>query len=507
MPPDQLPEGPATPAPEPAKGRFAGIPYRWVAMGVCVFGTFMVVLDTTVVNLALPSLQREFDTIEGIEWVVTAYLAAVGVTQMCSGWIADRFGRKQAFIGALAIFTVASVLCAVSVTLPMLVVTRILQGIGGGLLAPVAMAMIYELFEPEERGRAIGYYGIAVMAAPALGPVLGGGLVTSVGWRWLFLINVPVGLVGIPLAIRLLEDTGFRERRRFDRTGLGLGGVGVAAVLIGLALGTQWSWVDPSVLVTLAVGAMLVVAFVRHGLRTDNPLVELRLFAQPVFTVGMIAVALMTVAQFTRLIYIPLELATVRGISEFEIGLLMLPSAIGMAVTLPMGGRLADRIGAKLPVAIGAAIMFPAYVAMSQLTIDTPLPLISAILFVGGVGGGLAVMPPNILAMNAVRASQISQATALSNVNRQLTAAIGTAVLASIFAATRTDAPAGTLSPGEALAPYETIFLVGAGFLAVVVFVAIRFLPGRETALALQAERRAEQDGRLDAASPLVEVA
>ncbi|MEZ5350307.1 MAG: MFS transporter [Microthrixaceae bacterium] len=177
-------------------------------MGVVLFGTFMVVLDTTVVNLGLPSLQRDFDTIDGVEWVVTAYLAAVGVAQMASGWTADRFGRKRALVSALVLFTVGSIL-AVSPTLELLVAARIIQGVGGGILMPVAMALIYELFGPEERGRAMGLFGIAVMAAPAIGPVLGGGLVESVGWRWLFLINVPIGIVGVPLAVKVLRDTGF----------------------------------------------------------------------------------------------------------------------------------------------------------------------------------------------------------------------------------------------------------------------------------------------------------
>ena len=181
-------------------GSIAGIPYRWVAMGVVLFGTFMVVLDTTVVNLGLPALQEDFGTVEGIEWVVTAYLASVGVAQMLSGWSADRFGRKAMFMFSLALFTGASVLCALAPGLGVLIVARVLQGIAGGLMMPVAMAMIYELFEPHERGKALGYFGIAVMAAPAIGPVLGGSLVSSLSWRWLFLINVPIGVVGFHAA-------------------------------------------------------------------------------------------------------------------------------------------------------------------------------------------------------------------------------------------------------------------------------------------------------------------
>lgn len=479
-------------------GSIAGVPYRWVAMGVVLFGTFMVVLDTTVVNLGLPALQREFDTIEGIEWVVTAYLAAVGVTQMSAGWVADRFGRKASFTFALVLFTVASVLCASSVSLGMLVAARVLQGAGGGLLMPVAMAMIYELFEPEERGRALGYFGIAVMAAPAVGPVLGGGLIASAGWRWLFLINLPIGLVGLPIALRLLRDTGFREKRPFDTSGLALTGSGLALLLIGVARASQRGWGQPATVAMLATSAVLLILFVRHVLRTSTPLVDLRIFANPVFAVGMVTVGLMAVAQYTRLVYIPLELGTLRGFSELRIGLVMLPSAIGIAITMPIGGRLADRVGARLPATIGIAVLAASFVGLVLLTTTTPLWLVSAVLFVGGLGSGLAMMAPNILAMNSVRAREVSQASGLSSVSRQVSAAIGTAVIASIFAAARIGGDPTDLTADEALQPYRTVFLVGLGILVVVLVVAQR-LPGREKAMQLQAERRAEREALAEA--------
>ncbi len=474
-------------------GSIAGIPYRWVAMGVMLFGTFMVVLDTTVVNLGLPAMQREFDTIEGIEWVVTAYLAAVGVTQMCTGWIADRMGRKAAFILALVVFTTASVLCAASVSLGMLIAARVLKGIGGGMLMPVAMAMIYELFDPEERGRALGYFGIAVMAAPAIGPVLGGGLVESAGWRALFLINVPIGVVGVPVAVRFLRDTGFRESRRFDSTGLALSGVGLALLLIGVAQGSKVGWGDPVVVAMLVTSVVLLTVFVRHSLTTENPLVELQMFANPVFAVGMITVGLMAVAQFSRLIYIPLQLGTVRGVSELSIGLVMLPSALGIAVTMPIGGRLADRVGARIPVTVGVAVLAASFLGLAAFTPTTPLWVISLALFAGGLGSGLAMMAPNILAMNAIQARQISQATGLSSVARQVSAAVGTAMLVSIFAATRPAGDPGSIAADAALTPYRTVFLVAFAILVVVLVVAQR-LPGKTKALALQAERRAERD-------------
>jgi EmrB/QacA subfamily drug resistance transporter len=476
-----------------ADGSVAGVPYRWVAMGVVLFGTFMVVLDTTVVNLGLPSLQRDFDTVEGIEWVVTAYLASVGVSQMVSGWMADRFGRKSMFIWSMVLFTLASAMCAAAPTLGVLIAARIVQGVGGGMMMPVAMAMIYELFAPHERGKALGYFGIAIMAAPAIGPVLGGGLVSSVGWRWLFLINIPIGVVGVPVAVRLLRETGYRERRRLDREGVLLSGVGLALLLIGVSKGHSWGWSSLSVLAMIAGGAALLAVFTRRTLRIPDPLIEMRILSNPVFAIGMVSISLMTVAQYTRLVYIPLELGTVRSISEFRIGLTMLPSALGVAITMPIGGRLADRIGARIPVTIGASVLGASFVALASISATTSLPVIGSILFVGGLGTGLAMMAPNIMAMNAVESRKVSQASALSQTTRQVAAAIGVSIVASIFATTRPDGEPGTLPAGEALGPYRTVFLLAAFILAVAV-VGAQFLPGKTRALQLQADRVADLD-------------
>ncbi len=459
-------------------------------MGVVLVGAFMVVLDTTVVNLGLPSMQEEFATVEGIEWVVTAYLAAVGVAQMGSGWVADRFGRKRAFTGALAIFTAASVACAAAPTLPALVAARIVQGLGGGLLMPVAMAMIYELFEPEERGRALSYFGIAVMAAPAIGPVLGGSLVSSLSWRWLFLINVPIGLVGIPVALRLLRDAGGATAGALDRRGLALSAVGLSALLAGFDLGGRDGWLDPLTLALLGAGAVALAVFVRHALTTPEPLVDLRILAHPVFAVGMVTVGLVSVAQYARLVYVPLELGTARGVAAFHIGLVMLPSAVGVAAAMPVGGRLVDRVGARLPVTAGVLVLLGSFWALAGLTLTTPLWAVAAILFVGGLGSGLCVMAPNVVAMNAVARPKVAQASGLSSLSRRLGAAIGTAVLAALFAGAHPEATAG--GPG-ALGSYRLVFEVGVGLLAVAAVVA-QLLPGKAGALALQEERRRELD-------------
>jgi EmrB/QacA subfamily drug resistance transporter len=481
-----------SPAPN-GDGSVGRVSYRWVAMGVCLVGTFMVVLDTTIVNLALPSLQREYHTIDGVEWVITAYLAAVGVSQMGSSWFADRFGRKRSFVVTLAVFTVGSAMCAASPTLPLLVFSRIVQGVGGGMLIPITMAMIYELFEPEERGRALGIWGVAVMAAPAIGPVLGGTVITEIGWRWLFLVNVPIGIIGVPLAIRLLRETGGGERRRLDTAGLVGAGSAIVLLLIGLAQGGTDGFGSASALIPLAASVIVSIGFVRHTLNSKSPIVDLRILTHPVFARAMIVLVILSVAQFARLVYIPLELGTTRHITAFTIGLVMLPQAIGIAIMMPIGGRLADRIGARLPAVVGIAVFAASFFALSNLSPATSLPYVAGCLFVGGLGTGLSMMPPNIMAMNSVPTPKVSQATALSQVSRQLAAAVGTAVLAAVLTILR---PEGNLrAPGTVAAAvdaYDTIFMIVAVMLVIATLLAFR-LPGKEGALALQAERKRER--------------
>jgi EmrB/QacA subfamily drug resistance transporter len=469
------------------------VSYRWVAMSVFLLGTFMVVLDTTIVNLALPSLQRDFHTIDGVEWVVTSYLAAVGVAQMASSWAADKIGRKRSFVLTLAVFTVGSILCAAAPNLPLLVLARVIQGAGGGAMIPITMAMIYELFEPEERGQAIGIWGVAVMAAPAVGPVLGGTVVSEIGWRWLFLINVPIALVGLPLAVRLLRETPGGEPRRLDGAGLVGAGTGIVLLLLGLAEGGTAGFGSATASVPLVVAVLVIAWFIVHSLRVDAPVIDLRILTHPVFARAIVVLVILFAANLARLVYIPLELGTTRHISALTIGLVLLPQALGTAITMPISGRLTDRIGARVPVVVGCAVMVGSFWPLANLSPDSPLELIAMWLFLGGLGAGMAMMPPNVVAMNSVAAPKVSQATAISQVLRQLSAAVGTAILAAIFASTR---PQGNLrGPGNvhaAVHAYNILFFVV--FVSTVVACACSFrLPGKQQALDLQAERRDER--------------
>jgi DHA2 family multidrug resistance protein len=466
--------------------------YRWVAMGIVLVGTFMVILDTSIVNVALPKIGADFGTISGVEWIVTAYLLAVGVAQMATGWLADRIGRKATFLGSLVLFTASSALCALAPNLALLNGFRILQGIGGGALMPVAMAMIFDLFEPRERGTALGIWGIAAMAAPAIGPVLGGWLVTVSSWRTLFTINVPIGVVGTILGVRLLRDVGFREHRPFDLRGLWYSGIGLVLLLLALQESTTWGWSSARFLSVFAVGLVLVAAYVLHALRVRHPLVDVRMFRIGAFTISMAVIWMLTIAQFTRLVFMPLQLETLRGLSALKVGVVLTPSALGIAATMPIGGRMADRVGVRLPVVIGLAVLAASFWPLAHLGLHTPLWIIGVWLFVGGLGAGLSMMPNTVAGMNSVPGRLVSQAASVRSLQRQIAGALGTAILAAILAAQIDPNHVTSLAARvHGQAAYNDLFLI-AMFLLAGCFVVALFLPDKARTLALQEERRRE---------------
>jgi multidrug resistance protein len=235
--------------------------YRWIALGIVVIGTFMVILDTTIVTVALDPIGKDLGSVNGVEWIITAYLLAVGIVQPATGWLADRIGRKPVFLGAMVLFASGSLACAVSPSLGMVIFFRVIQGLGGGAMVPVGMAIIYEVFPSDRRGTAMGVWGIAAMAGPAIGPALGGWLVTAFDWRWLFLINVPIGAIGTVLGIRLLKSFGYREHRPLDWTGAVVATLGVTAVLLALSEGAAWGWGSARTVGLAAAGVVLLAVF------------------------------------------------------------------------------------------------------------------------------------------------------------------------------------------------------------------------------------------------------
>ncbi len=442
----------------------------WIALVVVLGATIMVALDTTIVNVALDQIGVQLGSRRGVEWVVSAYLLAVCATQPASGWVANRLGAKRTLLGALTVFTAASALCAASPNLGFLIAARVLQGLGGGALMPVGMALVFRVFPRERHGRAISIWGMAAMAAPTIGPTLGGWLVTSVSWHWLFLINVPIGLITLLAGYRVLPEVGERVRERFDLAGLLLGSGGLTLFVLGLSEANRWGWGSPATLGCIATGLISLTAFVVRELRTAQPLIELRMFSDRTFTLAISALLFVYIAHFGRLVFVPLQLEGLHHTSAFTVGLLFLPAGIAGAVAMGLGGRLVDRLGPRRPIMVGCMVMGAAAIGFATLRLDTPLWLVTAYLAVNSFGMGLLTAPAMVAGISALPAHLLSQGTAVRSLLGQVAGALSVAVLGAVVAGR-----AGTTPTAQAMqSAYNTAFAVAAAGVGVSLLLASR---------------------------------
>jgi EmrB/QacA subfamily drug resistance transporter len=468
----------------------------WVAMGAILFGTFMVSLDQTIVTIALPRIGAEVHDLDRVDLVMTAYLLALGVVQPTTGWLADRFGRKHIFLASLAIFTLGSLLSGLAADLPQLVLARILQGLGGGAIFPVGMAMIYEQVPPRRRGIAMGFWSLALAGAPTVGPTLGGIIVSTLGWRWLFFVNIPIGIVGFIVGVRVLHFAGFREKRRFDMVGFGLVTVGLASALYAVEEANNVGWTSAQTLILGGLGIVLLVWFTIHELREPEPLIDLRMFAIPVYSAAMLLVGGMICVNLARLFFLPLELVTVRGLSEIEVGLILTPAAVAGAIAAPLGGILADRVGPRLPVIGGLLIMGIGSIFLANLSLDTPIVMVAAFVGIQGVGNGLALTPNQVAGMSALPQRLLARGTAIRSTTRQVAGSFSIALLTAYLAA-----QVGVISPPATAEAAQTdqsavnsVFAVLAVLGVLCLLLAYRYVPHGDEMRRNVSERSTEHE-------------
>ncbi len=299
-----------------------------------ILGTFMVILDNTVVNVALPTLGRVLNSDLGLlQWVITAYMLAQAAVIPLSGWVSDRFGAKRVYLISLVLFTVGSVLCGLAMNAEMLIVTRVLQGLGGGMLMPIGMAVLYRLTPPERRGAILGLFGLPIMVAPALGPLLSGYLLEFADWRLIFLINVPVGILALIVGLRALPSIpAGRVVGALDSLGIVLGPLAFASLSFGVSQSTNAGWTAPSTLAGIGVGLVALVLFIWRELSIGDPVLELRVFRGRDFSLGIVTQWAAFAAMFGTFFLIPVFLQQVRGYGAFETGLYTLPIAVASAI-------------------------------------------------------------------------------------------------------------------------------------------------------------------------------
>jgi EmrB/QacA subfamily drug resistance transporter len=398
---------------------------------VTLIGMFMSILDSSIVNVAISTMMNVFNTdTAGIEWVSTAYMLAMGMIVPMSGWLGEKLGLKELYIWCLVVFTVGSLACAMAWNLESMIVARILQALGGGLMQPTVMAMIYRLVPREKMGSAMGIFGMSLFVAPAVGPTLGGWLVEYIDWRWIFTINLPVGAIGIVLALFFIPEFKHAGKvGKFDIPGAITAGLGLAGLLYVLSEGNTWGWISEATILCLAASLSLLVLFVAIELTTDEPLLELRVFLNRNFALANIIVTITTIGMFSGLFYIPLFLQSIRGLGAMETGLLMLPGALITGLMMPVSGRLYDRFGPKVIMVVGLCLMAGMTWAFGTITLDTSLATIIIWNTFRGMSMGLSMMPAQTAAMADMPMALVSRASAVTSIVRNVAASFGIAIM------------------------------------------------------------------------------
>jgi EmrB/QacA subfamily drug resistance transporter len=407
-----------------------------VVAGVAILGLIMAVLDTTIVNVALDTLSRDLDApLDTIQWVSTGYLLSLAAVIPASGWITERFGSKRTWIASIAMFAGGSALCTLATSPGELIVFRVLQGLGGGMLLPVGFTLVAQSAGPRRMGRALALIGVPVLLAPIFGPIVGGLIVDNAAWQWIFVVNVPIAVVAIVVAARLLRaDAGRADAGALDWLGAALLCPGLAGIVFGLSETESHGGIGhPIAFGPILAGFALVGLFAWHSLRVARPLIDLRLFGSGGFRAAAIATFLLGGALFGTLLLLPLYYQVGRGESALEAGLLLAPQGIGAALMLPISGRLTDRVGAGPVVVVGCSLIALATVPFAFVTDDTPYWLLGGVLFVRGLGLGASIQPTTAAAYSALASSQVPRATAALNTLRQVGGSMGTALLAVIL--------------------------------------------------------------------------
>ncbi|MBO0873590.1 MAG: DHA2 family efflux MFS transporter permease subunit [Pseudonocardia sp.] len=427
---------------------------RWgLPLAVLIAGMFMSILDVSIVNVAIPTIQKDFGaTTDDVQWVATAYTLALGVVVPLSGWLGDRFGLTKVYTLSVLGFAAGSALCGVAWSLDSLVAFRIVQAVPGGIVPVVTMSMVYRLVPGEKIGTAMGLYGLGVVFAPAVGPTLGGYLVEYVDWRLIFFINVPIGILGALAAVLVLPQLADGRAGRLDVWGFLTISSGLFALLLALSKGQDWGWSSYRVMMLVTYSALSLALFVVIELEVDQPLLDVRMFRYGQFTNSLVLIALMSVALFAVLFYVPLLLQQGQNLGAFETGLVLFPQALVMGVLMPIAGRLYDLIGPRWPALIGLSIVAVGTYLLHDLTLDTPREHITWLLMFRAVGMGLAMMPIMTGGMAAVPQRLVSRASAFNNVVQRCVAALGLAILTAVL----TQKQAQQMADRSALVPSTT---------------------------------------------------
>jgi EmrB/QacA subfamily drug resistance transporter len=409
--------------------------YVWRISAVVIIGSIMSILDTTIVNVALDTLSRELhSTIDNIQWVATGYLLSLAAVIPVTGWAARRFGAKPVYITSLVLFTAGSALCGLADSTTELILFRVLQGVGGGMILPVGQLMMAEAAGPKRMGRVMSVVAVPAMLAPILGPTIGGLILDNASWRWIFYVNVPIGVAAVISALRVLPTVARQRTEPLDYRGLIMLASGLPLITYGLAeIGVTGSFTAFKVVAPLITGLVLVGAFAVYALRVPLPLLNLRLYKRPTFSSASIAMFCIGAALFGGMILLPLYWQTVRHEDVVVTGLLTAPQGIGAALVMPIAGKLTDRFGGGPLALLGVLLTAGATVPFGLIGAHTSILWLCVAMVVRGFGIGFAFMPAMSAAFASLERRELSDATPQLNVLQRVGGSIGIAVLAVVL--------------------------------------------------------------------------
>jgi EmrB/QacA subfamily drug resistance transporter len=488
----------------PGAGR-RQIDQKIVVAIVYVCGMLLNSIDSTIVTVALATLSRQFGVSPAaIDAIVIGYLVSLAVFIPASGWLGDRFGTKRIFLLALAIFTAASALCGLSQSLNQLIVFRVLQGAGGGLLTPVGMAMLYRTFPPQERVQVSRILMFATMLGPALGPILGGLLIEKLSGHWAFYVNVPIGLTAFLFGLAFLHEHREPATGRFDLPGFLLAGLGFALVMYALSEGPLHGWTSPSIASSGVAGLLVLATFVVVELRSRDPLIQLRVLHNRLFRTTMMVSCCASAGFMGVLFLMPLFLQVARGDSPLASGLTTFPEAIGVLVSTQIVARMYPWIGPRRLMAGGLAGVATAMALLCVIDLQNSAWLVRLLMFLIGVGMAYVFLPNQAASFATISRAETGRASTLSSVQRQLGSATGVAVLSTVLAAIGpiVYTTAGVARPN--LDAYHAAFLVAAGFALLGALLAL-IVPDRDAAATMRMPGRREATPHARRDAPLAE--
>jgi len=414
-----------------------GEAHPWIIAIAVMFGTFMVVLDSTVVNVALPHIAGNLSaSIEETTWALTSYLAANAIILPISGWLANQIGRRRLLLLSIAGFTGASVMCGLATSLPILILWRIVQGMTGGVMQPLSQAIMLEAFEPRDRGKAMAFFGIGIVVAPVLGPLLGGWLTDNWSWRWVFYINLPVGAVAYAMVRANVFDPPYiRRRAGIDYWGIGLLSVGILSLQIALDQGQREDWFASDLITTLMVLAAIGLGgFIAHALTTRHPVVDLRLFTEPTYATGVGLITVMGFALYASLVLMPVLLQTLMGYSALQAGFLMAPRGLGTLVVMPLVGIAIEKTDPRRIVGAGFLINGLTMYWLARMNLNAGFWDFFWPQFLQGAGLGMLFVPLTTISMDRIRPEAMGEATSLFNLMRNIGGSIGIATIQTMLA-------------------------------------------------------------------------